>query len=298
MRVVSVVRKVAPRCYPNYLKAFEDGDELFERFKINTPLRIAHFLAQSLYETGRGTILFENMKYKTAARLLEIFGVGHHTAAIRPNEVDQFLDNDRALAERVYGLGNPKKAKELGNTKPGDGYKYRGGGLLQTTGAANYARMSKLTGVDYHADPDLIVSPEAALSPALYEWNEGGLNSYADNNDIRTITRVINGGYNGLDGRKDLLDLIWSGIGKNEPEQVAWKAATPSEETRELQEALNDLGAEPAIVVDGRYGPATTRAVEWFQELAKIPVDGNAGVVTRAALILRLNNRALSDHSA
>ncbi|NPU11557.1 hypothetical protein HL667_28735 [Bradyrhizobium sp. 83012] len=298
MRIVSVVRKVAPRCYPNYLKAFEAGDELFERFKIDTPLRIAHFLAQALYETGRGTVLFESLKYKTAARLLEIFGVGHHSAAIRPDEVDQYLNNDRALAERVYGLGNPKKAKELGNTKPGDGYKYRGGGLLQTTGGANYARMGKLTGVDFYADPDLIVSPEAALLPALHEWDEGGLNRYADQNDIRRITRIINGGYNGLSGRTDLFETIWAIVGKAGALDVAWKAATASDETRELQEALNDLGATPALVVDGRYGPATAQAVEWFQAHAKIPVDGNAGVVTQAALGLRLNARPTSDRAA
>jgi len=298
MRVISIVRKVAPRCYPNYLKAFEDGDELFERFKLNTPLRIAHFLAQALYETGRGTILFENLKYKTPARLLEIFGVGNHSAAIRPGEVDQYLNNDRALAERVYGLGNPKKARELGNTKPGDGYKYRGGGLLQTTGGANYAKMAKLTGGDFYTTPDLIVTPEAALLPALHEWNEGDLNSFADQNDIRTITRVINGGYNGLAGRTDLFEIIWSATGNSRAQQVAWKSADPSDETRELQEALNDLGVEPALVVDGRYGPATARAVEWFQGQAKIPVDGNAGMVTRAALSLRLNGMAASGRSA
>ncbi len=299
MRVVSIVRKVAPRCYPNYLKAFENGDELFERFNINTPLRIAHFLAQALYETGRGTILFESLKYKTAARLLEIFGVGRHSAAIRPDEVDRYLNNERALAERVYGLGNPKKAKELGNTKPGDGYKYRGGGLLQTTGGANYARMGKLAGVDFYANPDLIVAPEAALLPALHEWDEGGLSSYADQNDIRKITRIINGGYNGLSGRTDLFDAVWDVVGgKAETQAVAWKAADASDDTRELQEALNDVGAEPALVVDGRYGPETAKAVEWFQAQAKIPVDGNAGAVTRAALELRLNAKKGADPSA
>jgi putative chitinase len=298
LRVVSIVRKVAPRCYPNYLKAFENGDELFDRFKITTPLRVAHLLAQALYETGRGTVLFENLKYKTSARLLEIFGVGHHSAAIRPDEVDQYLNNDRALAERVYGLGNPKKAKELGNTKPGDGYKYRGGGLLQTTGGANYARMGRLSGVDFFTNPDLIVAPEAALLPALHEWNDGDLNSFADQNDIRTITRIINGGYNGLSGRTELFEIIWGAIGKSGAQQGAWKAATPSDETRELQEALNDLGAEPALVVDGRYGPATAQAVEWFQKQAKIPVDGNAGAVTQAALNLRLNARTASGRYA
>lgn len=297
MRIVSIVRKVAPRCYPNYLKAFEDGDEIFDRFKINTPLRIAHFLAQALYETGRGTVLFENLKYRTAARLLEIFGVGNHSAAIRPDEVEQYLNNDRALAERVYGQGNPKKAEELGNKKPGDGYKYRGGDLLQTTGGANYLRMGKLAGVDFYNNPDLIVAPEAALLPALNEWNEGGLNAYADRNDIRTITHRINGGYNGLSGRTELFEIVWGAIGKSGANQVAWKAATTSDETRELQEALNDLGAEPALVVDGRYGPATARAVEWFQSHAKIPVDGNAGVVTQAALNLRLNARTASERA-
>jgi putative chitinase len=90
---------------------------------------------------------------------------------------------------------------------------------------------------------------------------------------------------------------VWNAIGKGGANQVAWKAATTSDETRELQEALNDLGAEPALVVDGRYGPATEKAVEWFQRQAKIPVDGNAGVVTLAALKLRLNARTASERA-
>ena len=158
-------------------------------------------------------------------------------------------------------------------------------------------RMGKLAGVDFYNNPDLIVAPEAALLPALNEWNEGGLNAYADRNDIRTITHRINGGYNGLSGRTELFEIVWGAIGKSGANQVAWKAATTSDETRELQEALNDLGAEPALVVDGRYGPATARAVEWFQSHAKIPVDGNAGVVTQAALNLRLNARTASERA-
>ena len=85
-------------------------------------------------------------------------------------------------------MGNPKKAKELASTKPGDGHKYRGGGPPQTTGGANYARMGKLAGVDFYNKPELIVDPDAALLPAIHEWDEGGLNSYADQNDIRKIT--------------------------------------------------------------------------------------------------------------
>ena len=157
--------------------------------------------------------------------------------------------------------------------------------------------MGKLSGVDFFTNPDLIVAPEAALLPALHEWNDGDLNRFADQNDIRTVTRIINGAYNGLSGRTELFEIIWGAIGKGSAQQVAWKAATPSDETRDLQEALNDLGADPALVVDGRYGPATTQAVEWFQNQAKIPVDGNAGVVTQAALNLRLNARTASGRS-
>ncbi len=193
--------------------------------------------------------------------------------------------------------GIRRRRRSLGNTKPGDGYKYRGGGLLQTTGGANYLRMGKLSGVDFYNNPDLIVAPEAALLPALHEWNEGGLNAHADQNDIRTITWLINGGYNGLSGRTELFETVWSAIGKNGASQVAWKTATASDDTRELQEALNDLGAEPALVVDGRYGPATEKAVEWFQRQANIPIDGNAGVVTQAALKLRLNAKTASERA-
>jgi putative chitinase len=288
MRIVDAVKSVAPRCYPNYLKAFDAGDAVFNKYEIATPLRISHFLAQVLYETGGGTILFENMAYKTPQRLLQIFGVGHHTAAVRPSEVAELLNNPPVLAERVYGLGNPKKAAELGNDKPGDGYKYRGGGLLQTTGGGNYQKMGELCGVDFYGDPDLIVSPENALGPALDEWTQGKLNDYADNNDIRTITRIINGGYNGLEGRQDLFNRVWPVVNAGGAPQVAWRIARPDEDTRWLQEALNDLGAVPPLVIDGRYGPATIDAVKWFQTQAGLKVDGNAGDVTRAALKLKL----------
>jgi putative chitinase len=135
--VVDIVRSVAPRAYPNYVNAFADGETSLQQFGIVTPLRLSHFLAQVLHETGGGTVLFENLTYTTAARVMEIFGVGRHSAAVWPEEVPALLKNPERLADRVYGLGNPKKAAELGNMRPGDGYRYRGGGALQTTGGSN-----------------------------------------------------------------------------------------------------------------------------------------------------------------
>lgn len=289
LRAIEIVGKVAKKAYPNYTRAIEDGDPLFVKFKIDTPLRMSHFLAQVLHESGGATVLFENLRYKTAARLLEIFGVGNHSAAIRPEEVADLLDNPEALGERVYGLGNPKKAKELGNVHAGDGYRYRGGGLMQTTGGGAYKRMSQKAGVDYYKDPDLIVDPKYALLPALHEWDECDCNRHADNNDIRKITRCINGGYNGLKDRQAWFDKIWP-IANGSPDP-AWSSASADEDTRWLQEALNDLGADPPLLVDGRYGPATEDAVRWFQGIASLKVDGIAGIVTRAAIELRLNAR-------
>jgi putative chitinase len=288
MRAVDVVRAISPRCYPNYTEAFDGGDAFLQQYQITSPLRVAHFLAQALYETGGGTVLFENLSYKTADRLLQIFGVGNHSAAVRPEEVAGLLNNPQALAERVYGMGNPKKAADLGNVKPGDAYRYRGGGLLQTTGGGNYLRMGQLSQVDFYDNTDLIVAPEHALKPAVREWDEGKLNGFADKNDIRTITRVINGGYNGLPQRQDLFNRIWSVMNANAEPPPAWQAAQSDDDTRSLQESLNDLGAAPPVVVDGRYGPETIAAVEWFQALAGLRVDGVAGEVTRAAIKQRL----------
>lgn len=281
-RAVDIVAKIAPRAFPNYVRAFDAGDAAFAAAGITTPMRMAHFLAQALHETGRGTVLFESLRYTTAARLLEIFGVGHHSAAIRADEVPGLLGNEQALAERVYGLGNPPKARELGNTQPGDGFRYRGGGLLQTTGRANYRRMGTLAGVDFEATPTLVVDPAHALGPALGEWTEGHLNDAADRNDILTITKVINGGTNGLNERKALFQEIWALVGAGAPD--AWKAADHNEDTAWLQEGLNRVGADPMLLVDGKAGPATEAAVRWFQGLHGLPVDGVAGDQTRAAL--------------
>src|SRR5262245_3790661 len=138
-------------------------------------------------------------------RMLEIFGVGHHSAKITAAEAPSLAHNEQALAERVYGLGNPHKAQELGNTQPGDGFRYRGNGVLQTTGRDAHRRMGQKCGLDFENNPDLVTMPEHALKPALQEWSDNNLNHFADLNDIRTITLRINGGLNGFDGRKEYL---------------------------------------------------------------------------------------------
>lgn len=286
--VIRAVERVAPKALDNYQDAIRQGETLFKKADITTPLRMAHFLAQALHETDGFGILREKMNY-SAKRMLEVFGVGHHSAAVTAAEANKLAHNKEAIAERVYGLGNPRKARELGNTKPGDGFLYRGNGILQTTGRGNHKRMGAAAGVDFEGVPDLVTDPAHALKPALTEWTQNNLNVFADKNDIRTITRTINGGFNGLPQRKAWFDKIWVLLKAVGDPAEAWEIGGGEEDVKQLQEALNDLGADPKLVVDGRYGPKTERAVREFQAVTGLKVDGIAGPVAEAAIKLRFD---------
>lgn len=285
---IDAIRRLAPTAQLNYLAAISQGGALFKEHGITTPLRLAHFLAQALHETGGFKVLRESMNY-SAERLVTIFGVHHHSAAVTAAEAAKLAGQPEAIAERVYGPGNPRKARELGNTEPGDGFRYRGNGVLQTTGRANHQRMGAACGVDFEATPELATAPDHALKPALHEWSAGGLNAFADRNDIRTITLRINGGYNGLPEREAWLNELWPLLKESGQPEEAWRASAEDDSVAWLQEALNDLGASPRLLVDGRYGPATRQAVTAFQTSAGIGADGIYGPVTEAAIKLRIN---------
>ena len=306
--VAEVVARLVRNAQPSYREAFDGGDRTLALYGIDRPLRVAHFLAQVLHETGGLTVLEENMSYR-AERIVEVFGPGRHSASVGPDEARALARNPAALAERVYGLGNPRKARELGNSEPGDGFRYRGRGVLQTTGRANYRRLGQRAGIGFEASPELVVSAQHALSPALLEWSEGNLNAAADRNDIAAITRRINGGFNGFADRKAWLDKLWrlvkDGVTVNSADSLGlsaraaqaippearepWRVARPDPQIRELQEALRAFGIAPELVVDGRLGPKTRAALIELQRMAQIPADGIYGPVTKAALRLRLD---------
>ena len=91
---------------------------------------------------------------------------------------------------------------DLGNTQPGDGRRFKGRGLIQLTGRANYAAYSKFTGVDYLAQPDkLSADPVAAVDVSCWFWKDRGVDKLAERDDLKAVTRRINGGFNGLDDR-------------------------------------------------------------------------------------------------
>jgi len=108
----------------------------------------------------------------------------------------------------IYGGEAYNNRPDLGNIMPGDGPRFRGRGLIQITGRTNYEQCSMaLFGNKRLLDtPELLEQPVNAVRSAMWFWNTRGLNALADSDDIRAVTRRINGGYNGLDNRKTLYE--------------------------------------------------------------------------------------------
>ena len=163
--------------------------------KIDTPLRVCHFLAQILHESGHLKYNAENLNYSASA-LQSVF------KKYFPNETiaNEYARKPEKIANKVYAnrMGNGSEAS-------GDGWKYRGRGLIQLTGKNNYTSCGKDLEVDLVNNPDLLLVPEYALKSACWFWNKNNLNQSADNDDINTITRKINGGINGLADRSSIL---------------------------------------------------------------------------------------------
>lgn len=96
---------------------------------------------------------------------------------------------------------------DLGNTEAGDGVRFKGRGLIQITGRSNYFKLSKAFGVNFIIDPQLLEQPKWAVKSAFWFWRVNNLNDLADLDDIKKVTKKINGGYNGLEDRKRIYKL-------------------------------------------------------------------------------------------
>ncbi|HEY1607423.1 MAG TPA: peptidoglycan-binding protein [Allosphingosinicella sp.] len=236
----------------------------FERFCIDTLLRVAHFLAQVAHES------------------------------------DGFCTTEEYASGRAY-----EGRKDLGNTQPGDGVRFKGRGLIQLTGRHNYDVYGTLIGVDLIDDPTQAADPATSLLLACEYWNRtaGGLSRFADQDDIVRITRAINGGLNGLDDRRAYLAkakqaLAAAGPAAGTAAAIA-AAAAPTPAPLAGQPVLR-LGAKGAAVAalqaalaarghavgsDGNFGPATKAAICAFQAANGLAADGVVGPATWTALV-------------
>jgi putative chitinase len=167
-----------------------------QSYQITTPLRIAAFIAQLAHESGSLNRVEENLNY-SAERLKLVFGKYFTT-----RDLNDFARQPQRIANVVYAdrIGN-------GPESSGDGWRFRGRGLIQLTGRDNYNRASRALGVDLINDPDWLLTPVGATLSAGWFWDTKSLNQFADRREFRTITVRINGGTNGLEDRYKFYNL-------------------------------------------------------------------------------------------
>jgi len=169
--------------------------EVFPTYEINTPHRVAAFLAQCGHESGGWTVFEENLNYSAQ-------GLNNTFKKYFPT-----LESATPYARKPEMIANKIYANRMGNGAPesGDGYRYRGRGPIQLTGKANYTSFAKDMFDDWENlldNPDWVTYDKSfALMSAIWFWNTNKLNVQADNGDIKLMTKKINGGYIGLEDR-------------------------------------------------------------------------------------------------
>jgi putative chitinase len=198
------ITHLAPNIRSAYLQAFQTADAVLQEKQVNeNSLRVAHFMAQVLHESDGLTILIENMNY-SAERLIQVF-----PNRVTPAEASRLAHHPEDIANKVYG-----NREDLGNNQDGDGFRFIGRGIMQLTGRDSYTRAGQAIDADLVGTPDLAFDPRFVLRIAVWEWDEKGCNAPADDDNIRRVTRLINGGQNGLASRQDWLrktKAVWGG---------------------------------------------------------------------------------------
>ena len=185
-------------------------------FEINTPQRVAGFLAQTSHESGGYTMLSENLNYRAATlaacwpNRFAVLGpdkkpVKDEKGKLTPTAVaNSIAGKPELIANLVYSgrMGN-------GPAESGEGWLYRGRGLKQLTGKDNYTRCGAALGLDLVGNPDLLLEPMAAARSAGWFWKANNLSAFADVGDIKGMTKKINGGLIGYEQRQALYDACY-----------------------------------------------------------------------------------------
>jgi putative chitinase len=190
---IDILEACLPEAKRSNLEKFVEGlNETFEHFEIDTPKRMAMFIAQTAHESGNFAATQENLNY-SAKGLTGTFKKYFPTE----ESAVPYSRKPEKIANKVYGgrMGN-------GPESSGDGYKYRGRGVIQLTGKDNYTACGKALDLDLLTDPDCVAENPVAVLSAGWFWNTRRLNDWADKGDITTVTKKINGGTIGLADRK------------------------------------------------------------------------------------------------
>lgn len=255
------------------------------KYDITTERRVAGFLAQCAHESNNFKVLKENLNY-SADGLKRIFP--KYFKDVDPND---YARQPEKIANRVYA-----NRMSNGDEDSGDGWRYRGRGVIQLTGCDNYTRFAKDMGMSLDEVVDYLETIEGAIMSAAWYWNSRKINSAAEDNDIVKMTKLVNGGTIGLEDRKKhyahILEILGTEYEESDDEEVEEEEADSEKininqiikrgsrgpTVAALQEALG-------IDADGVFGGGTEKALKIWQTNNDLTADGIAGPKTLTKLL-------------
>ena len=261
--------------------------EIFPKYEINTPNRIAGFVAQCAHESTNFTALEENLNY-SEAQLIKTFGRYFGPAPKR--NAKEYARKPEMIANYVYM--DEFRVSKMGNVKPGDGWLFRGRGLKQLTGRENYTNFGKSIGMTAEEAAVYVATEKGAIESACWFWDRNKLNAVADTGDIVKMTKIINGGDIGLADRKKRYEAALAILGGKVPVAPVIKSVSTS--NIDLTASLNvgstgdtvkAVQAKLGLTVDGTYDLRAKRAVKDWQAKNKLTADGIAGPATLKKLL-------------
>ena len=257
---------------------YEAMCEILPLWEVDTVERVAMFIAQCGHESGGFRVLSENLNYSAQA-LNSIFPKYFKRAGRDANEYHR---QPEKIANVIYA-----NRMDNGDAESGDGWRFRGGGILQLTGRYNYTKFGEAVEMSPEEAVDYVRTKKGALDSACWFWDTNGLNKYCDEQDIVGATKRINGGTIGLDDRKKhyihALDVLGGDYEPEEEKELnlnqTIKQGSRGPLVAEVQEKL---GIEPA---DGIFGPGTARQVKEWQAANGLTADGIVGPKTLGKLL-------------
>jgi putative chitinase len=258
----------------------DELNKALPKYDITTDKRIAGFISQCAHESMDFNAMSENLNYReeTLNKVFpRYFGPGKRNAA-------EYAKNPEKIANYVYM--DEFRTSKLGNTQPGDGWRFRGRGLKQLTGRDNYTRFAKDYNMTAEEAAVWVETKEGALASALWFWNTNKLNPIADTGDVAALTKKINGGNIGLADRQARYAKAMAALG-GKIDAVAPVTAAVSETLRRGSkgEAVKKMQAKLGLTADGDFGPGTEAALKKWQAANGLTADGVAGPKTLAALM-------------
>ena len=262
---------------------------LFEKYEINTPLRIAGFMAQCAHESLDFTRLEENLNYSEKALnsvFGRYFGKGKRNAK-------EYARNPEKIANYVYQDEFRSKRGAMGNVKDGDGWRFRGRGIKQLTGRNNYTAFGKTVGMTAEEAAEYVATPKGAIESACWFWKTNKLAKYADADDNIGLTKRINGGTIGLEDRNKRYEAAKAILGGKTPVKKAASAsrskAASSGSVRTLRRGMKGDDVKRmqkvlGVTADGDFGFGTAEAVKKWQRANGLTPDGIVGPKTQAKM--------------